>query len=172
MKIQYAYSFDDYEAINTARRQHRRFAKLRDIALWLLILFNLVIGMVFVWWMVFGTMAFRWLNLANLGIGLLLLIGIYVGGPLYRRWYLRQQMVEGKIVNLEFDEAGISSDLENNSTTTAWAGIHQADELRTHFVVWINKLQAYSIPKNAFQTQEDLEQFKALLGAKVGNRKF
>ncbi|MGB7286584.1 MAG: YcxB family protein [Salaquimonas sp.] len=172
MKVQYTYTFEDYEAIDTARKQNRHFAKIRDLVIWLLIGLNFAIGLVFLWWMVTGHLGFNWWNFGNLLIGILILVAIYVVGPWYRHWYLRQQMIEGKTVQLDFDDDGIFADLENNTVKTQWAGVYRADELATHFVIWINKLQAYSVPKRAIGSDENYNKLKALLTAKVENRTF
>jgi hypothetical protein len=167
MKLAYTYSLAEYEAINSARRRHRRFARLHEWAFWLLTVANLIIG-------VAGLMAIarfdrpvQWSQYFSLAIAVLLLLGRFVIAPRWRRWYLRQQMIENRLVSVEINERGVETTVDANQTITGWSAIIRADEEPKHFLLWINKVQAYSIPKAAFTNAADMDQFRQLVGSKV-----
>lgn len=169
MKISFTYSFADYEAINRSKRRARRFGRLRDAALFLLVAFNICIGFWFLGLQLGSGRPLGFLSFANIAIGVLIVLSIYVLGPMYRKWYLRQQLMEDAQVELEFDEQGLTADLLANSTRTKWPGIMRADEDETHYLLWINKLQAYSIPKRAFADGEEAK-FRELVASNVKDR--
>ncbi|MDJ0612106.1 MAG: YcxB family protein [Rhizobiaceae bacterium] len=169
MKISFVYSYDEYEAINRSRRRLRRFAKLRNFVIALIVGSNFLVGFYLLWSRLTDGEALSWTDFINVGIGMLLLFMIFVLGPLQRRWYLRQQMVEGEVCDVEFDEIGLTTQLRENTVRTRWSGILHADEDKTHFLLWINKLQAYALPKSAFSKDQETG-FRELLANNVQKR--
>lgn len=171
MKIEWTYSFADYEAIHRSMRKGRKFGRLRDLFIVSLVAVNFGLGFWFIAMQLQSGRELNWFHFANIGIGAALILGIFVLGPLYRKWYLKQQMMEDMSVKFEFDDQGLTAQLGENTTRTLWPGIIRADADKTHYVLWINKLQAYSIPKRAFVEGEEAE-FANLLSGKVDNRSF
>ncbi|MEZ5799753.1 MAG: YcxB family protein [Nitratireductor sp.] len=167
MKINYTYSLAEYEAINKARQRRARFAIWGQILFWLLVVLNLGAGL----WCITAAWPLNltedWIYLGNLAIAILLLAGRYIGGPWYRKWYLRQQDIEGRLVEVEIDEAGIRTNVGSLVSQAAWSDIRSADEEPRHFVIWINRLQAFSIPKTAFPGESDERAFRLLVKDKV-----
>ncbi len=168
MKIEWTYTFADYEAIHRSMRRGRRFGRIRDFFILLLIAVNFGLGFWFLGLQLQRGGELGWLHFANIGIGLALIFGIFVLGPLYRKWYLRQQMMEDKTVTIEFDNEGLVAQLGENTTRTLWPGIVRVDGDKTHHLLWINKMQAYSIPKRAFGEGQE-EEFLNLLSENVDN---
>ncbi len=167
MLFAYEYTFAEFEAINRARARRARFRLVHEGSFWLLVAFNVASGL----WLASrtwdGLRDFDWLSFANLAIAVLLLAGRYVGGPWYRRWVLRQQQMEGRRVTIEIGDEGVKGTVGAIHTTVGWPDIRRADDEPRHFVLWINKMQAFSIPKAAFGDESEMDRFRHLVAVRV-----
>jgi len=56
--------------------------------------------------------------------------------------------------------------------THSWPAIIRADEEPEHFLLWINKVQAYCVPKRGFANASDIIAFKSLVSQNVEDRYF
>jgi len=167
MKAVFTYIYDDYAALNRAIERHGKWAKYSKFILILIVLVNLAISVFFIADALLNGFSLKLIYFANAGLALLLVLLVYVVRPLYLRSYYKKQMLEGKVVNLEFAEDGIEINMPDFKGKHNWSSIIRADEEPEHYLLWINKVQAYCVPKRAFENENDSEGFKLLVASKV-----
>ena len=160
MEIEYTYRFEDYYEISKARRASRRFAPLRNTFIFALIVVNLGLGLFMIYTTLSNDAPMGVLTFLNLGIGLVLALYFILGDRLIHKWYLRQHNIVGKQVRINLHPEKIKVTAGANQTETKLSGLLQLQETDTHFLLWLNKVQAYSIPKNALNGQADLSAFR------------
>lgn len=170
MKISFKYSYHDYEALCRARNRHTKFPKLAKITCLLVVLFNIGISIFFVYIAISEGREVKLVNFANGALGLAFIILYYVIKLFYLRRYYKQQMIDGKEIKLSFSDDGISIDMPSFQGKYEWLAIIRADQQPSHFFLWINKMQAFCVPKRAFATENETEEFKSLVVSKVENQ--
>jgi YcxB-like protein len=73
--------------------------------------------------------------------------------PRYARWYTRKASTAYQTLPLSMklviDDAGIQSQLDGQSGSTAWKLVERVVETDTYFFLYLNRMRAYIIPKSA-----------------------
>lgn len=166
MEIEYVYSDNDYDVLCRARARNSRFYWLQEGLFWLLVAANLVLGL-WALWLNFAEYLEEdyFLVFLNLGIAVVLLLGRYVAGPIHRRWYLNQQMAGDRKVRLVINDRGVHGALGSTRTEVDWEAVIRTEETPGHFLIWINKLQAFSIPKTALPSPDGVETLRSIIAA-------
>jgi len=169
MNLKYTYEFEDYLAIHKARIGNRRYARARMIALIILVFINFALTL---FWMyqvrVLNAQIELWM-LVNLAVVVFVALYVLVFKSLSVRWYFRQHMVENKEINVEINDEGIVFDTGRHRGESDWSGIIKANEKANHFILWVNQVQAYSIPKRAFSDDIQIQAFRDIIRASVSN---
>lgn len=172
MNVNFKYTYADYQALTRALEKHGKFAKHSRLLMNLVILVNLGISVIFITLSLLDGNALKPLYFVNAGLGFGLFLLFYVLRPFYLRRYYNKQMLDGKEVNLDFSDKGLSVEMPNLTATHAWEAIIRMDEEPEHFLLWINKIQAYSVPKRGFSDESKMEEFRALTAEKVNSEDF
>ena len=170
MEIEYIYSDEDYETVCQARARHSRFYWLHEGFFWLLLVANLALGSWSLWLNYAGYLVQdHFLTFLNFGVAAVLLLVRYVTAPMYRRWYLNQQMMGDRNVRLAVDDQGVRGAVGGTRTEVDWNAVIRTEETPGHFLIWINKLQAFSIPKTALPVPDGVERLRAIIAANAAN---
>ncbi len=172
MKLEYIYSFDEYSAINRARRHQGRFAILRNWLFWGLVLANVAVSLGYIHAFIQGRASFSWLMFANLSIAMAIVAYRHVLQPLLLRRYYSQQMLDGKDIQLRVSENGIETITDNVAGQYGWRGFIGANEEAGHFIIWVNRMQAICIPKRAFSDLQQMDDFREIIIRNVDNQRF
>ena len=170
MEVNFTYTYADYAALIKAMDSRGRFARLSWMFLLFIIAVNIAITLFFVIWTTSNGLDLKLIHFANAGIGLLLALVFYVLKPLYLRHYYKKQMLDGKVVGMKFEDFGLKIHMPSFEGTHEWEAIILADEQPEHFQLWINKIQAYVVPKRGFANAQEIETFKQLVSSKVKNQ--
>lgn len=170
MNVSFTYTYFDYSALIKAMSKHGKYAKYAWIVLYLIIFANFAASAIFIFKMLSNNYALQFIHFANAAIGVLLLLVLYVLKPLYLKHYYKKQMIDGKEVKLGFSDDGLKVEMPSFNANHAWPAIIRADEEPEHFLLWINKVQAYCVPKRGFVSAADIEEFKKLVANKVENQ--
>lgn len=170
MEVNFTYSYPDYRALTRAIENHGKYAKLAWIFLIGIILINIAISVFFIAWILLEGRDFKPIHFANAGLGLLLAFVFYILKPIYLKNYYKKQMLDGKLVHMSFNDKGLNINMPSFTGTHEWDAIILADQQPEHFFLWINKIQAYVVPKRSFASTADIENFKHLVAEKVTNQ--
>ena len=170
MNVSFTYTYSDYAALTKAMEKHGRFAKYSWILLYLAIFANFAASAFFIYETISNNRPLELIYFANAALALLLIVVFYVLKPLYLKHYYKKQMIDGKLINLAFSDQGLEVDMPSFNGTHDWPAIIRADEEPEHFLLWINKVQAYCVPKRGFSNTSDMENFKSLVAEKVPNQ--
>ncbi|VAW23042.1 hypothetical protein MNBD_ALPHA11-1736 [hydrothermal vent metagenome] len=169
MKLEYIYSFAEYKAINLARQHRAKFTQVRNWLYWGLVIANIAVSLRYIYIFYQGQVSFSWLMLANLGVAIAIVAYRYIFLPFLVRRYFSQQMLKGKTIKVHVTEQGIETVTDNISGQYGWKIFIGANEEPDHFVIWVNKLQAISIPKYAFKSDELVDEFRKAIVKNVEN---
>lgn len=172
MNVSFTYTYSDYAALTKAMQNHGRFAKHFWILLYLVIFANFAASAFFIYETLSNNQPLELIHFANAVLALLLIVVFYVLKPLYLKHYYKKQMIDGKQINLAFSDQGLAVDMPSFNGTHDWPAIIRADEEPEHFLLWINKVQAYCVPKRGFSSTDDIKNFKTLVAEKVPNQEF
>jgi len=172
MNVSFTYTYSDYWALCKAIEKHGRFAKYSRLVGIIVILFNLAASAFFIYETVSNGQPLKLLHFANAGLALLIIILIYGLRPLYLKHHYKKQMIDGKEVKLGFSDNGLKVEMPSFNGTHSWPAIIRADEEPEHFLLWINKVQAYCVPKRGFANASDIIAFKSLVSQNVEDRYF
>ena len=172
MNVTFTYTYSDYLALIKAMEKHGRFSRYSWIALYLVIFVNFAASAVFIYLALTNNRVLELAHFVNAGLAILLILIFYVFKPLYLRRYYKKQMIDGKQISLDFSDRGLEVAMPSFNGTHEWPAIIRADEGPEHFLLWINKVQAYCIPKRGFAKTQDIEDFKSLVAEKVPNQEF
>lgn len=167
MNVSFTYTYSDYAALTKAMEKHGRFAKYSWIALYVIIFANLAASAFFIYATLSDNRTLELIHFANAALAVLLILVFYVFKPLYLKRYYKKQMIDGKEIQLGFSEAGMSVDMPAFTGNHQWEAIIRADEEPEHFLLWINKVQAYCVPKRGFSSSAEIDDFKTLVISKV-----
>jgi len=167
MKISFEYSYFDYAALVRAQKKQSRFSAFDKPVFWGIVLLNFIFSAIFVGQALFQGEEVKLIYFFKAVLAALILLVAYLVYPYYLRQYYKKQMIDGKEVKLAFDETGMSVEMPEYNGTHKWKAIIGADEEPEHFLLWINKVQGYCIPKRAFETEGDAEAFKVLVASRV-----
>ena len=167
MKLQYTYSFAEYQAINRARRHNVRFFRLRILLFWGLVISNFAVSAWYIYRHMQGLTGFNWWMFANLAVGLLILAYRFIISPWRGRRYFAQQMLDQREISLEVNENGIETFSANISGQYSWPGIVGAHEEPEHFIIWVNMVLGLSVPKRAFADQAQMDEFRNILAKNI-----
>ncbi len=170
MNVSFSYKYSDYAALTKAMEKHEKFAKYSWIALYLVIFANFAASAVFIYITLSNYRMLELIHFANAALGVFLILVFYVLKPLYLRRYYKKQMIDGKEIRLNFSEKDMKVDMPAFTGIHNWEAIIRADEEPEHFLLWINKVQAYCVPKRGFASALDIEEFKTLVVSKVENQ--
>jgi len=170
MKLEYEYSFAEFLAISTCRNRKKGFYNLRELGYWALAAFNISFGMGMFYLLAtragkFSTTA---MLLIMLGVGMFLWRLVFA--PFYQKWYYNQNMLKGKTGTVEALPSGLKLTTDDTITTQKWSAIIEANEEPNHFLLWLTKLQAYSIPKSAFTDETQIQNFRELIASNVAKQ--
>lgn len=170
MKLEYEFTFKEYDAINACRMAKKSFSNLREILYWALAAFCISFGMSSMNFIFrkFGEVSLASVILIMLGIGMFL--WRFVIYPMHRRWHFNQQILNGKMIRIEALPKSITFSTDDVITTQKWSGVFQANEMPDHFILWVNKLQAHSIPKSSFSDEKQIQTFRELVANNVTNQ--
>jgi len=163
MKLEYIYSFSEYKALERARQLRKKFQTLRNYLFWGLVSANVLIFLWFVYLSYQFQVSFGWLMFVNLAIAIAALAWRYIFLPYFLQRYYSMQMLEGKKIQVNIDDSGIDTVTDNATGHYNWSGFIGADEEPEHFVIWVNNVQAISIPKRA------LDEFKKIVAKNIEN---
>ena len=163
LKLSYIYSFRDYLAINRAKSKNRKSTRFYRAAIVLVILLNLLATCYFLY-QVFG-LGFHWESwmVISPAAAALLTLKILVAEPLMLRRYYRQQLLDGKSIDLEVNDQGIVYASDGVRGETDWPRIIRTDEEPDHFLIWVTHTNAFSVPKRAFSNPEEMQDFRNLI---------
>jgi hypothetical protein len=167
MKISFNYSYADFCAIADNLYKVSKSALWSNRAFWGIIALNVVIGLAILAWVVISGVPLKTLYFANIILAGVIIALRYVLGHFNRKYYYKQQMVEGKNFAFEFSHAGFSVVSEFENAEVKWPSIILAHETQSHFLLWINKIQAYSLPKHAFEDKQQCQQFREIIADSV-----
>ena len=170
MNVNFTYTYPDYVALNKAMEKHGRFAKLSIILLYFIIILNIIISAYFIFDTLFDGYSLNLLHFANAGLALILILIFFEYKPFYQRRYNKKQMIDGKEIQLAFSQEDMTVDMPAFNGVYRWEAIIRANEQPVHFLFWINKVQAYCVPKRGFSSSADIEEFKSLVARKVKNQ--
>jgi hypothetical protein len=170
MNVSFTYTYSDYAALTKAMEKHGRFAKYSMLIGIIIVLLNVAASAFFIFETLSAGGALKLVHFANAGLAMLIIVFIYVLKPLYLKHYYKKQMIDGKLINLAFSNQGLAVDMPSFNGTHDWQAIIRADEEPEHFLLWINKVQAYCVPKRGFSSTDDIENFKTLVAEKVPNQ--
>ena len=68
-----------------------------------------------------------------------------------------------KPIRYRFGRGGLSTATPSSEERVAWSALHQVRETRDAFYPYLSAGHAYVIPKRFFESEEQIEQFRALL---------
>lgn len=170
MKISFEYSYAEYHQINENRYRLTKFPRIARWCFLAVVIFNFFFGAIVLYLAFDSGKQLEIIHFLNIGLGILLLILRYLISPLMLRNYYKQQMVDGKIFNFDFKEDGFSVKGENIDVQQKWPAIILAHETKEHLLLWISKIQAYSIPKTAFVDSQEIQTFRKLIADNVENQ--
>ena len=92
-----------------------------------------------------------------------------------RWWQPRRQFkfqsLDKKDMQFEFAADGFHHTFGQSTGTVSWNDIGQLDETDTRFVLWMNKMLGYIVPKRLFSSDADRAAFAALARQQAGDRK-
>ena len=172
MNVTFTYTYLDYLALTKAMEKHGRFAKYSRIIYLLIIVSNLAAGAFFIFETLSNGGTLKLFHFVNIGLALLIIILINVLKPIYLKRHYKKQMIDGKEIKIDFSDQGLAVDMPSFNGTHDWPAIIRADEEPGHFLLWINKVQAYCVPKRGFVNATDINNFKLLLSEKVEDQDF
>jgi fosfomycin resistance protein FosX len=105
-------------------------------------------------------------------------LGILVAGailvclyPAFSRWYTRQSSSAYQTLPLQLklriDDTGVHSELVNQTGFTTWASVERTVETDNHFLIYLNRLRGYVIPKTALTNATDQVALRQLISTHV-----
>jgi hypothetical protein len=108
----------------------------------------------------------------GLGVPGLIVIGLY---PKFLRWSIKRSSMAYQTLplplSLVVDEGGIKAELDGQSGHTAWRVMTRAIETESHFLIYLNRLRGYVIPKSALVDEVTMQRFRQLIGRHIVDRK-
>lgn len=163
VEVRYRLNEDDFLALNRRARQ----------------LFNLP-GWIVGWiaWSVIPVLLilFIWLNARDLVVNLIgsVLFGLLFlpAVPLVRRYLVRKRMratykYMQMDVRLIAEERNIRTECGEDNFTVSWNSVERGEETRSHFFLFLTRLQALIIPKRALTNESDVERLRQLISERV-----
>ena len=112
------------------------------------------------------TVNYAWAYFVPWALLLVLLVSSYSGA--------KQHMASNKAlhekIHYVFSESGMDTTAASFSGTMAWQNVFAAHETGSNFLIFIARNMMYIIPKRCFQSAEQIDAFKRLLRAELGNK--
>lgn len=170
MKLEYDFTFKEFQAISTCRNRKKGFYSLRELIYWTLAAFNISFGIAMFYFMLTDANRFSIASLTLIALGIGMFLWRFVFSHMYQYWHFKQQMLQGQKVNVETLPTAVKFSTDDTITTQKWGGIFEGNEMPNHFILWISKLQAFSIPKSCFSSEEQMQVFRELVAANVTNQ--
>lgn len=171
MKLEYRYSFAEFMAIIEGRNRQKLFPAIRDIIYWAMAAFCVSFGLSM--YLNFSALNFKASSAVPLiGFGLFMIAWrLFLLPSIYRSNY-KQYELDDVEIKLLLNNAGVELNSKKTEIKHGWSDIVKASEEPNHFLLWINKLQAYSIPKSCIGNDAKIKEFKAMVGEKITDRDF
>jgi len=143
---------------------------LRNWLFWGLVIANLALTL----WLIVISWQYQapleWWKFTNLAIAFAALAYRYILLPYWLHWYYKQQMMDGKNIQLIVAEQGIDTATDSITGQYAWPGFIGTSEEPQHFVIWVNKVQAVCIPKRAFRDKQQIDEFQEIITRNIENQ--
>jgi len=107
-------------------------------------------------------------------VGALIVFARKVIDPLILRRTISKQFKSSPVLQAEYqmkiDGEGLHADSELGSTTTKWQAIIRFVENETDFLFYTSKQFSLFVPKNVFDSDEQVDQFRSLAKRGLGER--
>lgn len=101
----------------------------------------------------------------------LIFAAIYLGLGLYAIKRTGKIPLEGGSVlgkrKFIISDEGLIEEGENNRNLQKWVGIKSVEENKNSVFIFVDKMAAYIIPKRFFLNEEQINEFKSLIGVKI-----
>lgn len=161
VEVRYRLNEDDFLALN------RRARLLFNLPGWIV---NWIAALI-VPALLFLFALFDFKNLAvNLIVGVLVGLVLVPALPLMRRYFMRKRMkatYKQMEVRLVAEERSIRTESGEDTATISWRSIERGEETRSHFFLFLTRLQALIIPKRAFADAGDVVRLRQLISQQV-----
>ncbi|MBS2967568.1 YcxB family protein [Metabacillus sp. KIGAM252] len=163
MEHQYELTFEDYAAFNL---HYVKESKTAMQSFWIQRIIGPVIFLSF-------PFVFSWGKDDFLPMFIVFLILAAAWFFLYPKYFFKafkgrikkfmQEGSNGKILGehtLILDDSGLTDISESGKHSTSWESAEKAVELKEHYLIYINSMQACIIPKRSFKNEAQLGEFK------------
>ena len=107
-----------------------------------------------------------WMGFLLPAIIVAMLISVYVGSK--RSMASNKSLQE--LIHYRFTRDEIEAIASSSSGRMSWKNIYAAHEAGRNFLIFISRIQMYTIPKRCFDNEEQVASFRALLRDRLGER--
>lgn len=96
----------------------------------------------------------------------------YIAKPWLRRRQFKRQYLGEHEITMTADDSGLATSSALGDSRQLWTAIRHVDDTDAHVILWPNDRIGYLVPKRAFKSAEQAEQFATLAKEKTRGQTF